>query len=86
MRSLHLPIEFMVAFEKHRLRAKLCRGAQRHRRLHAESPRLVARGSDHAALIALTADHHGQALQFRPRQQLHGNEKRVHVDVQDGGR
>ena len=80
-----LAVEFVVAFEKHRLRTKLRRGAQRHRRVHAESPRFIARGGNHAALIALAADHNRQAFQIRPRQQLHRHEKCVHVDVENGG-
>jgi len=45
--------------------------------------RFVTRCRNHAALVALAAYDDGQATQFRPRQQLNGNKKRVHINVQN---
>jgi hypothetical protein len=52
--------------------------------MYAEFSRFVARGSDYTALIALAADDYCLPAQFRTRQQLHRNEKRVHINVQNG--
>ena len=57
-----LAVEIVMAVEENRLRAELRGGAQRHRRMNAETARFVTRGSDHAALIALASDDNGQTL------------------------
>ena len=72
-----------MPIEKDGMRAQLRRGAQRHCGMYAKFSRFVARGRDHAALVALPADDHRLPAQFRPRQQLYGNEKRIHINVQD---
>ena len=78
-----LSVKLVMAVEKNRVRAQFRRGAQRHRRMHAESARFVARGSDHTALVALPADDYRLAAQFGTREEFDRNEKRVHINVQD---
>src|ERR1700733_1245335 len=51
--------------------------------MHAKLSRLITRRSHYAALIFLPADDHRLATQFWFRKQLYGNEKRIHVDVQN---
>src|SRR5256884_5087712 len=48
--------------------------------------RFVACGGNDAALIRSAADDYRFAAQFRPFQQFHRNEKRVHIHVKDGRR
>ena len=81
-----LAVELVVAVEKNRLGAELRSGAQRHGGMHAEAARFVARAGYHAALVALAAYDYRLALQLRAREQFDGDEKRVHVHVQDRGR
>ena len=67
------------------VRAAPVRLAQRHRRVDAEPPRLVARGRDDAArvLAAGAADDDRPAAQLRPVALLDRGEERVEVDVED---
>src|SRR5271155_791180 len=74
-----------MPIEKDGMRTQLRGSAQRHRGMYAEFSRLVARGSYDAALIALPSHDHSLRTQFRTYQQLYRNEKRVHINVQDGG-
>jgi len=53
--------------------------------VNAEAARFVTRRTDHAALVALPADNHRKPAQFGPRQQFHGNEKRIHINVEYRG-
>ena len=73
----------MPRFEKHRVRAQSASRAQWHRRLNSVFSRLIARRGNHATLIGLPANDHGLAAQLRPVQQFDGNEKRVHVNVEN---
>ena len=73
-----------MAIEKHRLGTQLAGGAQRHRRMHTESPRFIAGGCHDAALVALPANDYRQALQLRPRQKLHGDEECIHINMEYG--
>src|ERR1700687_1980958 len=79
-----LRIFFVVAIQKNRVRAEPSRSAQRHRGVNPEFPRFIARGGNDAALIRATADDHRLAAKLRPFQQFHGNEKRVHIYMEDG--
>src|SRR4029079_5981384 len=66
------------------LGAQRAGGPERHRRMDAEDPRLVARGADNAALVwAATTHDHGLAAKLRPIALLDGGEERVEVDVKD---
>ena len=76
-------VEIVAAFEKDRVRAEPPGRAQRHRRVHAVAPRLIAGRRNHAAPVGLPADDHGLAAQLRPLEQFHGHEERIHVHVQD---
>ena len=73
-----------MAVHEDRVRAQLGGGAQRHGGMHAKLARLVRRGRDHAALVALAAHHHRLSLQRRIGQLFHRHEERIHVDVEDG--
>ncbi len=66
------------------MRAQSAGGAQRHRRVNAETARFVARRRNHSTAIRLAADNYGLAAQFGMFEQFDRNEKRVHIDVQDG--
>ena len=72
-----------MAVDEDGVRAQLVGRAQGHGRMHAELARLVGGGRDHAALVALAADHYGFALQRGIEQLLHGYEERIHVEVED---
>ena len=66
------------------MRAERAGGPQRHRRVDAEDPRLVARGAHDAALVGPAAtDDHGLAAELGPIALLDGREERVEVDVED---
>src|SRR4029079_17346527 len=66
------------------LGAQRAGGPERHRRMDAEDPCLVARGADNAALVwAATTHDHGLAAKLRPIALLDGGEERVEVDVKD---
>ena len=64
------------------VRARLARPRHRHRRVHAERARLVAR-VPHDAPVAEPADDHRLAAQRRVVELLDRREERVEVDVQD---
>src|SRR5438445_2219510 len=51
--------------------------------MHAELPRFVAGCGDNATLVRSAANNYGFAAQFGPLEQFDGDEKRVHVDVQN---
>jgi hypothetical protein len=70
--------------KKNRVRAKSPGCAQRHRRLDPIFSRFVAGCGNDAALIRLATHHDGFAAQLWPVQQLYGNEKCVHIDVENG--
>ena len=59
------------------------RARHRHRRAHAERPRLVAGGGDDAARCGRAADGDRLAAQLRVVALLDGRVERVHVDVED---
>ena len=80
VRALAVPLG--MAIDEDRLRAQLVRGAQRHRRMHAELPRRIGRRRDHPALVRPSADHDRLAFQRRVEQLFHGHEERVHVDME----
>jgi hypothetical protein len=72
-----------VPVEKYGLGAELRGGAERHCRVDPEFSRFITCGGNYATLIALSAYDDRQAAQFRPSQQLDGNEERVHIDMQN---
>src|SRR4029077_17559083 len=80
-----LTVFFVMAVEKNSVRTKAPSGAQWHCRVNTVFARFVAGGRDDAALVSPAADDHRFAAQFRAGEQLHRNEKRVHIHVQDGG-
>ena len=79
-----LVVDVGVHRQEHAVRTALGRGAQRLPRVHAELPRLVGRGADHAALggVAVAAHHDRLAAQFRAAQHLDGRDELVQVHVQ----
>src|SRR6267378_2244068 len=81
-----LRIFFVVAIQKNRVRAQPSRRSKRHRGVNPEFPRFIARGGNDAALIGSSANHNWFASQFRPLEQFHRNEERVHVYMKDGCR
>jgi hypothetical protein len=50
----------------------------------AELSRRIRRGGDDAALIGASADDYGLAFQRWVVELFHGDEKRVHVDMEEG--
>ncbi len=78
----------MAQVQKNGVRAKAAGGAQRHRRVNAVFACFVAGRGNYAALIGLPSDDHWFAAQLRALEQFHGDEKRVHIDVENrrGGR
>lgn len=73
-----------MAVEEDRVGTQPARRSQGHCRMNAVFSRFIASSSDHAALILLPANNDGFAAQFRPLQQFHGDEKSVHIHVQNG--
>ena len=64
-----------------------CGGAQRHRRVDPEAPRLVGCGADDATVGGATTTHdHGPTAELRVVPLLDGREEGVEVDVQRGGK
>src|SRR5438445_8991426 len=51
--------------------------------MHAELPRFVAGCGDNATLVRSAANNYGFAGEFGALEQFDGDEKRVHVDVQN---
>jgi hypothetical protein len=76
----------MMPVQENSVRAKLAGRPQRHRGMHAKFARLIASRRDHPSLIRSPADHNRFANQFRSLQQFHGDEKRVHVHMQNRSR
>ncbi len=52
--------------------------------MHSELARRIGGRGDHAALVALAADHDGFPFQRRIVELFHRDEEGVHVDVEDG--
>src|SRR5207245_2409882 len=80
-----LSILFVMAIQENRVRAELACRSKRHRGMNPIFSRFVARCGNDSALIRLSSDHHRFSAQFRPFEQLHGDEERVHVHVQARG-
>ena len=72
-----------VAAQEDRVRRQALRRAQRHRRVHAEGPRLVGGRRHHAAAARVAADDDGLAPQRRVARLLHRHEEGVQVYVKD---
>ena len=79
-----LTVFFVMAVEKNSVRAEAPSGSERHCRVNTVFASFVAGGRNDAALVRSAADDHRFAAQFRAGEQLHRNEKRVHIHVQDG--
>ena len=77
---------FVMAVEKDRVGTQPARRSQGHCRMNTVFSRFIAGRGDHAALILLPANDNGSAAQFRPLQQFDGDEKSVHIHVQNGRR
>jgi hypothetical protein len=75
----------MPRLKENGVRAQSSGCAQRHGRLNPEFSRLIARCRNYSALIRLPADDNRLAAQLRPIEEFDRDEKRVHVDVEDGG-
>ena len=71
--------------DEDQLRAEFHRLAARHRAVHAEGARLVARGRDDAAALGV-ADRHRAAAQRGVVALLDRGVEGVHVDVDDAAR
>src|SRR5208282_6933812 len=52
--------------------------------MHPKFACLVRSGRNHAALMALAANHDSFAFQRRVREVFHRDEEGVHIDVEDG--
>src|ERR1051326_3687174 len=76
-------VEIGMAIDENGLRAELGRGAQRHGGVHAKLAGRVRCCGDHAALVALAAHHDGFSLERGVEELFHGDEKGVHIDVED---
>src|SRR6185295_1367833 len=70
----------------HKLRTQAHRARHRHRRSHAELPRLVARRGHHAARLGRAADDQRLAAQLGMVSALDGRIESVHVEVDDFSR
>ena len=66
------------------LRTEFVGSAQRHGGVDAELARRVGGGGDHAALMRLSADDDGLALERGIEELFDGDEEGVHVDVEVG--
>src|SRR5271165_5649467 len=75
----------MMPVEKNGVGAEPTGGAQGHCRVNPEFTSLIAGGRDDPALVRPAADDHRFAAQIRAGKQFHGNEKGIHIHVQDGG-
>src|ERR1700730_5724949 len=73
-----------MAIQKNRVRTESSRRPKRHCGLNSIFARFVTRRGNNAALVRPPAHQHGLAAQFRTFEQLHRNEKCVHVHVEDG--
>src|SRR5579871_1157110 len=73
-----------MPIDKNRLRTELISSPQRHGRVDAELACRIRRRRHYAALVRLAADNHRLAFERWIVQLFHGDEERVHVDVEVG--
>jgi hypothetical protein len=77
------PVRLHPGAQEHPGRTQPPGGHARHGGAHPESPGLVTRGADHAALGRRGPDDHRFAPQRRLVALLHRGEERVHIQMQD---
>ena len=78
-------IFFVMAVKKNGVGTKAASGAERHSGLNAEYAGFVAGGGNDATLIGAAADNNGLAAEVGTIKEFNGDEKGVHVDVEDRG-
>ena len=79
-----LSVSLRVSVDEERLWAELGRSAQRHGRMHTKLPGRVGSGGNNTALVALSTYDDRLALEGWVVELFHGDEERVHIDVEDG--
>src|SRR4051795_7257240 len=78
-----LPIPVGMSFDKNGLGTKLCRGPQRHSRVHTKFPRRIRSSRNHSSLMLLSANYNRLAFKAGIKQFFHGDEEGIHINVED---
>ncbi len=79
-----LAVALGMSVDEDGVRTKLGRRAQRHGGMDSELAGCIGGRGNHAALVALSADHDWLAFQRWIEEFFDGHEEGVHVDVEDG--
>src|SRR5208337_5291452 len=80
-----LRIFIVMTVEEYCVRTEPAGGSQWHRRVNPELAGFIACGRNNSTLVGTATDNDRFAAKLGSLEQLNGNKKRIHVDVQNGG-